>query len=249
MARNTKQTPTAAAAQTSTLITQTTPSGATITSAAPVQHIGATDTAALSQYGAAFAASFTSIDLNIAKVQGDASALALILSRVGAGESLETYRECRAAFIAGMVDRSAEAAERFWQRAYSAARDTAEGSKLPKGGPASAAPAAVEKAAQRAKAKQATAEDARTPAELLAAAAAASKASDFIGAGKLAKLAAQKTQAADRDAKAKAHEATKAQCDQIRAAVKRLSDAGNVAALAAILKLALKHSPEPVKAA
>jgi hypothetical protein len=247
MSKSTKTTVAQAAA---TLVKTTAPSGATITSTAPtapvVHHLTATDTAALAQYGAAFAASFTSIDLNVAKVQGDASALALILCRCGADKVFSDYTDCRTAFIAGMADKSAEAAERYWQRAYAAARDTKEGATLPKGGPASTDPNAVKSAKQREAAKTAAAADTRTAAELLAAATAAGKAGDLIGAGKLATLSVRKAGADARATKLANEAATKAQADSIRAAVKRMQDAGNVAALAAVLKLALKHSPAPV---
>jgi hypothetical protein len=225
-----------------------TPSGATITTTEPVFTLTETDTGALHQYGAAFAAAFAAVDLNVAKIQGDAADLAALLLRLGCDKSYPAYQAARLEFIAGTpTDKSAEARTKMWERAYAAARECKAGEALPRGGPKSAEPAAVQKAGQRSKHAEKIEElkAIGTPAELHQKAAAALKAGDASAASDILEAAKKKQAEIDKAARDAVANKTEPLAKAAREAIARMLKAGDVKGLQAVATVALKHSPAP----
>lgn len=206
----------------------------------------ATDRAAIASMGGEiFEALSMAGELN-AKAARVADQMAAVIVRIGAHESWVAYCEARGAFIAAQpAELSEDTRGKRWNRVWQAMRDTATGAKFPKGGVASDNPEAVKKAAKRAEAKKAEAEDKRTPAELIAEAGAALKAGKASEAAELLALSKRKQAAIDAEAKAKAKAVTDPMLEVIRAALKRMADKGDAKALQQVQALCLKLSPAP----
>lgn len=139
-----------------------------------------------------------------------------------------------------------EDSDSLWSRTWRAAKAFGFLGEFPK----AQSDAATKKAAQREAAKTEIKKlvEGKTPAELLAQSRKLIEAGDANRAAEVLVAAKTAQREADKAAKAKAHEATKAHVERIRAALDRLAKAGDTAKLGKLVALAEKLSPAPADA-
>lgn len=212
----------------------------------PAAKLSDNDHRTLTQWCGDFETMFKSIESTDNQINDLCEAFGMLLVRIGAGTDYGMYQQARAAFVEGLPKGlTDDAIQGRWTRVYNRASERITG--LPKGGPVSMSPEAVEQREKRA-AKKSEADALRethTVQQLREIASAALTAGEFHKA-KIATAAAEaEVREKDKTAREKVLQKFDPMAKDIREAVARLRKAGDIKGLTAIHTAALKASPKP----